>query len=90
MSLTNKQLRDTTRILHIVGAILIGTFVYSPLRINDAFVLLMQVGMIPLLTLTGLVMWQQARVFRLLRRNRNSGASATRPAYDCSPPDARL
>ena len=66
MRLTNKQLRIWSRWIHLLGAGLIGTFIYSPWRSEDGFVLLMQVGVIPVLTLTGVAMWKQAIVGRWL------------------------
>jgi thiosulfate reductase cytochrome b subunit len=60
VNITNKQLRVWFRWIHIVGAWLIGGFVYSPGRDAAWYVLTMQVGVIPILILTGLVMWKQA------------------------------
>jgi uncharacterized iron-regulated membrane protein len=69
-----------TRIIHLVGAALIGTFVYGPWSNIAWFVALMQFGVIPLLTLSGFVMWQQARVLAWLRprgERRNEGTGNT-------------
>ena len=66
MRLTNKHLRVLFRWTHLVGAWLIGAFVYSPGRDEAWFVLSMQWGVIPILTLTGLAMWKQALVGRWL------------------------
>jgi thiosulfate reductase cytochrome b subunit len=66
-----KHLRQWVRWIHIAGAALIGTFVYSPWRHDSWFVLTMQVAVIPLLTLTGLALWKQAIVNRWLRGGRH-------------------
>lgn len=49
---------------------LIGVFVYTPARESEAFVLLMQAAVVPAVALTGLWMWQQARIRRLYRHVR--------------------
>jgi hypothetical protein len=68
--MSGKQLRQLLRVIHVVGAILIGTFVYSPWSSLPWFLSLMQFVVIPVLTLSGVVMWQQASVVRLLQRGR--------------------
>lgn len=72
--MNGKQLRTLTRIIHVVGSILLGVFIYSPLGNQEWFSLLMQFGVMPLLGITGLVMWQQARVLKWL----NGRGTATR------------
>ncbi|CAA9585868.1 MAG: hypothetical protein AVDCRST_MAG86-3751 [uncultured Truepera sp.] len=66
MGFTNKQVRVWSRWIHLIGAWLIGAFVYSPGRDEAWFVLVMQLGVIPVLTLTGIAMWKQALVGRWL------------------------
>ena len=53
-----KRQRDLIRILHLVGAAAIGTYVYSPLKDLAWFALLMQALVIPGLSLTGLWLWK--------------------------------
>ena len=65
----NKALRVALRWSHILAGALVAAVVYSPLRENAAFVLAAQVALLPVLILTGLWMWQQARVRRLLGRS---------------------
>jgi hypothetical protein len=67
--MSNKTLRVTMRWIHIFGSALIGTFVYSPLRSDARFTALMQFVVIPVLLLTGIGMWQQPRLNRLLKHN---------------------
>ena len=64
----NKMTRTILRSTHLVMAFLIGLFIYSPARENETFVLLVQVAVVPAALLTGVWMWQQARVRRLYRR----------------------
>jgi thiosulfate reductase cytochrome b subunit len=68
MSISNKQLRLILRYTHLAASILIILFVYSPLGDVPAFELLVQIALIPVAVLTGIWIWQQARVRRLLAR----------------------
>ena len=53
-----KKQRNIIRIIHLIGAAAIGTFIYSPYGDIAWFELLMQAGIIPLLTLTGIWLWK--------------------------------
>lgn len=54
---------------------LIGVFIYTPIHEDETFVLLMQVVFVPAVVLTGVWMWQQARIRRLYKRLRQRGAA---------------
>ncbi len=58
------QIRILTRWIHLLGAAAIGTYVYAPWRDIVWFTLLMQLLVIPGLSLTGLWLWKG----HLLRR----------------------
>lgn len=66
--MSNKQLRVTLRWTHIIIAVFIGVMLYSPLGTNDAYLALMRFGVFPLLGLTGIAMWQQPKLGKLLKR----------------------
>jgi hypothetical protein len=66
------NLRNTTRVIHLIGAAWLGTFVYSPWASNPWFLAATRFGLVPLLTLTGLVLWKQGAVQRLFRGRRMS------------------
>ena len=68
----NKTTRTIRRWSHLLTGFLIGVFVYTPARDNETFVLLMQAAVVPAVALTGLWMWQQARLRRLYRRLRGN------------------
>jgi hypothetical protein len=53
-----KKQRNTIRIIHLIGAAAIGTFIYSPFGDLEWFKLTMQILIIPLLTLTGMWLWK--------------------------------
>ncbi len=65
--MSNKQLRIIIRWIHVIGGVMLGAFVYSPLREISEFVLLMQFVVIPVLTVSGLALWQQARLNKWLK-----------------------
>lgn len=50
--------RNILRWVHLIGAALIGTYVYAPWSDLTWFTLTMQIGVIPALTLTGMWMWK--------------------------------
>lgn len=67
--MSNKTLRFIMRWVHIIGGSILAAFIYSSsLREIDAFVLLAQVVVVPGLILSGVIMWQQPRVGKLLKR----------------------
>lgn len=53
-----KKQRNVIRIIHLIGAAAIGTFVYAPYGELEWFKLAMQIGVIPILTLTGIWLWK--------------------------------
>ena len=77
MSNPNKTTRTALRWTHLLTGWLIGVFVYTPARESETFVLLMQAAVIPAVVLSGLWMWQQARIRRLYRRYREKQKSST-------------
>ncbi|HEX5502567.1 MAG TPA: hypothetical protein VFW96_08075 [Thermomicrobiales bacterium] len=85
--MSGKQQRDILRIFHLVGAALIGVALYAPAAHLGVLLLIVRVVVIPLMVLTGLWMWQQARVRRLFRRGdaRPAAAAAQRPAQAPAP-----
>lgn len=74
--MSNRQLRVVLRWVHIVGGALIATFVYAPWGASPLFLALMRWGVIPVLILTGLLLWQQARLTKLRQRAKAPSAHA--------------
>ncbi len=60
--MNTRKTRSIVRWLHLIGAALIGTFVYSPWGDVVWFASLVKWGVIPLLTISGLWMWQGHRL----------------------------
>jgi hypothetical protein len=65
------QERNLMRWIHLLGSGAIGTFVYSPWRDEPTFVLSMRILVIPILTLTGLWMWQGYRLKKILKSSQS-------------------
>ncbi len=56
------QQRRLMRVIHLIGAAAIGTYIYAPWREIGWFTLLMQCLVLPSLTLTGLWMWKGHKI----------------------------
>lgn len=66
--MSNKVLRQVLRWGHMVVGALMIAFVYSAtLRSLDGYVALMQFVVVPAVMVSGVVMWQQARLGKLLQ-----------------------
>jgi len=63
--------RSISRILHLLGAAIIGTYVYSPWKELEWFVLLNQAVVVPALTVSGLWMWQGHKLRARAKRRRS-------------------
>ena len=59
-----RQTRSVLRWLHLLGAAAIGTYVYSPWAEIAWFAAAVKWGVIPLLSISGLWMWQGHRWLR--------------------------
>lgn len=59
--------RRLLRLVHLAGAGVVGTVVYAPDPVADALRPWAQVVVVPALTLTGVALWQQARLRRAWR-----------------------
>ncbi len=57
--MTNKQFRLVFRWVHIIGAMIIGTYIYSPWGELTAFSSLVKCGVVPVLGISGIAMWMQ-------------------------------
>lgn len=68
--LSNKRLRDTQRLVHLAGALVLIAFVYVPGADTSLFTALMRFVVVPGLILTGLAMWQLPRLRARMRKTR--------------------
>lgn len=68
--MSNKQLRNVVRLVHLLVAAFMAVFIYSPLRLDPTVTLIAQAVVVPVVALSGLVMWQQPTVVKFLNRGR--------------------
>ena len=64
--MSSASLRCAVRLLHIAAACALGTYLYSPLIDATWAARVLQIGVFPAMALSGLAMWQQARLRRWL------------------------
>lgn len=69
--MTPKKLRDVLRVVHLVTSLYLGYYVYSPIWEHGLLRLIGRVVVFPTMVITGLWMWQQARVRRWFRKRRS-------------------
>jgi hypothetical protein len=78
--MSNKTLRNVIRIIHLTAAATLGLYFYSPIAGDATLRLFIQVATLPGIVLTGLALWQQAYLNKLLHRStRKSAANSARP-----------
>ena len=63
---SNKQIRDIQRVTHLVAALVLVLYVYTPLGSAPRLTTLLQFGVLPLLAATSMLMWQWTRLRKLL------------------------
>jgi hypothetical protein len=56
--------------VHLLPAVVLGTFVYAPFRSEPLFLLLVQAVFFPALVVSGLLMWKGGQLRRWLRERR--------------------
>jgi hypothetical protein len=67
--MSNKYLRNAIRIIHLTAAATFGLYFYSPIAGNETLRLVIQFVTLPGIVITGLALWQQAYLNKLLNRN---------------------
>lgn len=71
--MTDKDFRKTVGYLHVAVGVMLILFVYSPLSDVGWYALTVQVLAIPLVSLSGIALWQQPKLnARLKRLNRST------------------
>jgi hypothetical protein len=71
--LSGKQQRTILRYGHLLAGTLNVFFIYTPLGDVRAFQLLVQIILVPVIVITGVWMWQQARVRKLIIKGGRRG-----------------
>jgi hypothetical protein len=73
--LSGKLQRTILRYTHLLAGMLNVFFIYTPLGDVREFELLVQIILVPVIVITGVWMWQQARVRKLLAKGSRQGES---------------
>jgi thiosulfate reductase cytochrome b subunit len=68
--MSGQLMRQILRWVHIVCALFLGTALYSPLQNNEAFMTLTLFGLVPIVAITGIMMWKQGKLMKFVNRNR--------------------
>jgi hypothetical protein len=61
------KFRQVSRLLHLAMAAILGTYIYSPWGANPVFANFVMWFAIPTVTVTGVMMWKQGAVMKMLR-----------------------
>ncbi|MGR5156918.1 hypothetical protein [Vibrio owensii] len=64
--MSGRLVRLVLRWAHIFCALLVGAALYSPLKTHDAFITLTLFVLVPLAAITGVMMWKQGKVMKLI------------------------
>ena len=67
--MSNKNLRNVIRIIHLTAAATLGIYFYSPIAGDMTLKLIIQFVTLPSIVLTGIALWQQAYLNKLLNRS---------------------
>ena len=77
--MSNKNLRNGIRIIHLIAAATLGLYFYSPIAGDVTLRLIIQFVTLPSILLTGIALWQQVYLNKLLNRKRKSTVSSAHP-----------
>lgn len=72
MNLSNKGFRKIARALHILLGIALILHFYTPLSQIKAFTLFISVFAIPIVSLTGIGLWQQPKIIAFLKGRKSA------------------
>ena len=75
--MSNKKLRNVIRIVHLIAATALGMYFYSPIAGDETLRLIIQFVTLPSILLTGIALWQQAYLNKLLNRNTRKSAEGS-------------
>lgn len=75
---SNKRMRDIQRFVHLAMGVFLIVYIYTPLGDLRPFESLVRLIIIPILVVTGILMWQLPRLRKRLRDRSKSGAARER------------
>lgn len=70
MAMAPRITRLVVRTVHLTVALLMGTYVYAPAHVAEGLRPTLMFAAVPIATVTGVAMWKQGTIRRLLRRGR--------------------
>ena len=74
--MSNKNLRSAIRISHLLAAATLGMYFYSPIAGDETLRSIIQFVTLPSILLTGIALWQQASLNKLLNRNKRKSTES--------------
>ena len=75
--MSNKNLRNVIRIIHLIAAATLGMYFYSPIAGDVTLRLVIQFVTLPSIILTGIALWQQAYLNKLLNRSAHKSTASS-------------
>jgi hypothetical protein len=84
--LSGKQQRTILRYSHLLAGMLNVFFIYTPLGDVWEFQLLVQIILVPVIIITGVWMWQQARIRKLIAKWSRQGEGQEEVRNSSEPP----
>lgn len=82
MQISNNRIRTIQRTMHLVASGYLLLYFYTPLGNDQIATMIIRGLVIPMLILTGLVMWQLPRLSKLLRGKQRVAKSENNPPQD--------
>lgn len=80
--MSNKNLRNVIRIIHLIAAASLGLYFYSPIAGDETLGLIIRFVTLPGIVLTGIALWQQVHLNKLLNNGkRKSAAESARSTH---------
>ncbi len=77
-STSNKRIRDIQRFVPLAMGVFLIAYIYTPLGDSGDFESLIRLIIIPVLVVTGILMWQLPRIRKRLRDRIKSGTARER------------
>ncbi|MEM6280715.1 MAG: hypothetical protein AAF787_00865 [Chloroflexota bacterium] len=76
--MSNRRFRIIIRWLHIAGSGFFGAYLYSPtLATHSVFYAIVAYVIFPLMALSGIALWQQPKLMKLIKGSRKRNTSQT-------------
>lgn len=68
--MNTKQQRDGQRAVHLVASAILLAYLYTPLGDNDLLQVMVRAVIVPIVLITGVLMWQMPRLRRVMGARR--------------------